>query len=768
MTLQNRFLLPVCGVTIAASVGAFLLANTLLTRLVQQNTQEEIAAKITEIEAYQKQIEQRCLSHAALFGRMPVVQQAYKLALSGNIDDEQDPKAEEARELLRKEFVPIAQNYLRVTGDKRYGLHFHLPNGRSLLRVWRGKQHASDDISSFRKTVLDINKGKHDPITGVEVGRGGFAIRGLAPVVGPDGEHLGSVEMLSAYTPLVLAAKTSETQDLGVYMNVNLLNVATKLTDEKKYPRVGDKYVLVACTNKDTVSRLVPDELLDAGASGTHTRSVGNYAITTFPVRDYAGKQIGVIAYALDNSASLAQLATARWSIGLGALALLVVLTITTTIVGHRVGRKLDHITSGLYDGAGQVQGAAEQVAGAAQNLAEHASQQASSLEQTSSALQELDSNAGANSQNAEQALTLSTETLEAAGSGNEIMNQLNEAMGGMDAASKQISRIIKVIEEIAFQTNLLALNAAVEAARAGEHGKGFAVVADEVRNLAQRSAEAAKETTALIEETVKRSQESTRVAGEAGSTFSEIMEKIAKVAELMKNISEASRTQAQGVNQISAAIAHMDQITQQNAAAAEQSASASEQLSGMAIALKDQLVADLVALARGSRRKHERRVVTAPTRVETPTHGTVEAQTHDVSAGGIGLVSNERLEVGTTATVVVPDEHGGRKVTGTVAHCTRKGDKYAVGIKFAKKAPKPPRSPKAGKDAGKAAAAGKAKTPKKAAAAAEATTGAASSKNDKPAPLAPSDPTGDSPGYDWSEAEEAALNEATQDLADF
>ena len=767
MTLQNRFLLPVCGVTIVASVGAYLLANTLLTRLVQDNAQQEIGSKIAEINAYQKQIERECLSHAALFGRLPVVQEAYQLALSGNIDDENDPKVEQAREMLRKEFTPIAQSYLAVTGAKRYGLHFHLPNGRSFLRVWRSKQHASDDISGFRKTVLDINKGKHQPIMGVEVGRGGFAIRGLAPVVGPDGQHLGSVEMLSAYTPLVLTAKTSDTQNLGVYMNADLLKVARKLTDQKKYPRIGGKYVQVASTNSDMVRDLISLGMLDAGEHGSHTEQTGNYAITTFPVRDYAGKPIGVIAYVLDNSEALAALTTARWSIGLGALGLLVLLTITTSLVGYGVGRKLDKITTGLYDGANQVQSAAEQVAGAAQNLAEHASQQASSLEQTSSALQELDSNAGTNAQKAELALSLSSETRAAAGSGDQTMQSLNQAMAGMNDASKQISRIIKVIEEIAFQTNLLALNAAVEAARAGEHGKGFAVVADEVRNLAQRSAEAAKETTTLIEETVKRSTESTRVAGQAADTFHEIIDKVQKVAELMKNISEASQTQAQGVNQITSAISHMDQITQQNAAAAEQSASASEELSGMAIALKDQLVGELIALAKGSRRKHDRRVAVAPTQIETPTHGTIQGQTHDVSAGGVGVLADQPINVGTKASVMVPDEHGNsRKVTGTVAHCTPKGGKYAVGIKFAGKA-KPSKMPKSG---GLQKAGSPKKTPATVTSAASKSSPskAAPKTADKPAPLAPSDPGGDSPGYEWSAAEEAALDEATQDLADF
>jgi len=203
------------------------------------------------------------------------------------------------------------------------------------------------------------------------------------------------------------------------------------------------------------------------------------------------------------------------------------------------------------------------------------------------------------NAENSKQANELAGQARQAANEGDKSMVQLNEAMTGINDSSDKISKIIKVIEEIAFQTNLLALNAAVEAARAGEHGKGFAVVADEVRNLAQRCAQAARETTGLIEDSVHRAQQGTQVATEVGKSLSAIVGQVAKVSDLIGGISQASQEQAQGVDQVNTAVSQMDKVTQQNAAGAEQSASAAEELAAQSEAVKG-MVNELMTLVSG------------------------------------------------------------------------------------------------------------------------------------------------------------------------
>jgi methyl-accepting chemotaxis protein len=269
--------------------------------------------------------------------------------------------------------------------------------------------------------------------------------------------------------------------------------------------------------------------------------------------------------------------------------------TLVMAILGAAVGffssnsiaRPLMRIIYGLFEGSQQVAAAAGEVSASSQSLAEGASQQAAALEESSAALEQMASMTRQNADNAKQANALMAEASGVLANADHSMNDLAHAMREISEASDKTQKIIKTIDEIAFQTNLLALNAAVEAARAGDAGAGFAVVADEVRNLAMRAAEAAKHTSVLIESTAARIHTGSDLAAQTGDAFSTVTRTSAKVAELVAEIDAASTEQAQGIDQISKAVADMDRVVQQNAANAEESAAASEELNAQAEQMK-------------------------------------------------------------------------------------------------------------------------------------------------------------------------------------
>ncbi len=247
----------------------------------------------------------------------------------------------------------------------------------------------------------------------------------------------------------------------------------------------------------------------------------------------------------------------------------------------------LNDILSQVNDAVDQVAAGSQQVSDASQALSQGATEQASSLEEITSSMVELGSQTKQNAESALQANKLAASSRDSAGQGNSRMQEMLKAMAEINTSSAQVSKIIKVIDEIAFQTNLLALNAAVEAARAGVHGKGFAVVAEEVRNLAQRSAKAAKETTELIEGSVQRVNGGTEIAKLTAKALEEIVAGVAKVTDLIGEIASASNEQSTGINQVNEALGQIDQVTQANTTTAEESAAASEELSSQAAHVK-------------------------------------------------------------------------------------------------------------------------------------------------------------------------------------
>ena len=324
----------------------------------------------------------------------------------------------------------------------------------------------------------------------------------------------------------------------------------------------------------------------------------------------------GIERAAADIEASAAAKATAnaRLTLAAGAVAVVVILLLAGYI-SRTITRHLAEIAAHLYHSTEQVAEVSGEVGTSAQALAQGAQQLAASLEETSASMEEMQSMTARNASNANAAATLMVAVDKRVADSNASLDAMVESMTAIRASSSRISNIIRTIDEIAFQTNILALNAAVEAARAGEAGMGFAVVADEVRNLAQRSAQAASDTTALIEESTRNAQQGTVSVERAAASTAAIAKSVDEVKDLVEAVSTASSEQEQGLRQVAAAITQMERVSQTTAANAEQNSTSSATLNTQSEAARE-LVLGLEDLVGAQARATQ--TTQAPTAVKT------------------------------------------------------------------------------------------------------------------------------------------------------
>lgn len=341
-------------------------------------------------------------------------------------------------------------------------------------------------------------------------------------------------------------------------------------------------------------------------------------------------------------------------------------------------------VVTRVRSGADAIASASAEIAAGNMDLSSRTEQQASSLEQTASSVEELTSTVKQNADNARQANELAQSASQVAVKGGDVVAHVVQTMGSINASSKKIVDIIGVIDGIAFQTNILALNAAVEAARAGEQGRGFAVVATEVRSLAQRSAAAAKEIKTLIVDSVTNVDVGSKLVAEAGSTMAQIVSSIQRVADIMGEITVASREQTLGIEQVNQAVAQMDAATQQNAGLVEEAAAAAasmhEQASGLV---------QVVSVFNLNKRAAPRFPLKVGAQLLAPRTGSISVATVDVSESGICVMSPVSLDAGHQCELSfsVPIKGVDSQVTVVgesvySLHCGNEG--FKIGMRFA------------------------------------------------------------------------------------